>query len=231
LIVAVHQPQYLPWIGYFDKMRRADVFCYLNDVQYKKNEWQNRNRIKAAQDWQWLTVPVRYRFPEKINEVRINNTIHWGKKHLQALKTNYNRAPHFKAYISIFEDIFSRKWEFVSELNIRLIERLKDTLQMQEKKTTVSSKLMLREDPTDRLIDICKALGADTYLAGRGGADYMDARRFAENGLKVIIQEFKHPVYRQLFKDFKSHLSIVDLLFNCGPESMNVIREANAGSS
>jgi hypothetical protein len=230
LIVAVHQPQYLPWIGYFDKMRRADVFCYLNDVQYKKNEWQNRNRIKTAQDWQWLTVPVRYRFPEKINEVRINNTIPWSKKHLQALKTNYNRAPYFKAYISIFEDIFSREWEFVSELNIHLIERLKETLQMQAKTTTVSSELTLREEPTDRLIDICKALGADTYLAGQGGADYMDATRFAENGLKVIIQEFKHPVYPQLFKDFKSHLSIVDMLFNCGPESMHVIRESNAGS-
>ena len=100
---------------------------------------------------------------------------------------------------------------------------------MQEKKTTISSELMLREDPTDRLIDICKALGADTYLAGQGGANYMDATRFAENGLKVIMQEFKHPVYPQLFKDFKSHLSIVDLLFNCGPESMNVILGANAG--
>ena len=231
MIVAVHQPQYLPWIGYFDKMRRADVFCYLNDVQYKKNEWQNRNRIKTALDWQWLTVPVRYRFPEKINEVRINNTTPWSKKHLQALKTNYNRAPYFKAYISIFEDIFSREWEFVSELNIYLIERLKDALQMQEKTTVISSELTLREEPTDRLIDICKALGANTYLAGQGAVGYMDVARFEENGLKVITQDVKHPVYPQLFKDFKSHLSIVDLLFNCGPESANVIREANAGLS
>ena len=228
MIVAVHQPQYLPWIGYFDKMRRADVFCYLNDVQYKKNEWQNRNRIKTAQDWQWLTVPVRYRFPEKINEVQINNTTPWSKKHLQALKTNYSRAPYFKAYISIFEDTFSREWELISELNIHLIERLKDALQMQEKTTIISSELTLREEPTDRLIDICKDLGADTYLAGQGGAGYMDVARFEKNGLKVIMQDVKHPVYPQLFKDFQSHLSIVDLLFNCGPESMNVIREANA---
>jgi hypothetical protein len=103
LIVAVHQPQYLPWLGYFDKMRRADVFCYLNDVQYKKNEWQNRNRIKTAQNWQWLTVPVRYHFPEKINEVHINNGVDWTRKHLQALITNYRRAPYYKAYISIFD--------------------------------------------------------------------------------------------------------------------------------
>ncbi|MCK5419622.1 MAG: WbqC family protein, partial [Desulfobacterales bacterium] len=83
--------------------------------------------------------------------------------------------------------------------------------------------------PTDRLIDICKALGADTYLAGQGAAGYMDVARFEENGLKVIMQDVKHPVYPQLFKDFESHLSIVDLLFNCGLESMNIIREANAG--
>lgn len=231
MIVAVHQPQYLPWIGYFDKMRRADVFCYLNDVQYKKNEWQNRNRIKTAQDWQWLTVPVQYRFPEKINEVRINNTTQWSKKHLQALKTNYSRAPYFKAYISIFEDTFSRDWELISELNIHLIERLKDALQMQEKKTVISSELTLREDPTDRLIDICKVLGADTYLAGQGGADYMDMARFEKNGLKLILQEFAHPVYSQLFGDFQSHLSIVDLLFNCGPESLEIISEANTEST
>jgi hypothetical protein len=229
LIVAVHQPQYLPWLGYFDKMRRADVFCYLNDVQYKKNEWQNRNRIKTAQNWQWITVPVRYRFPEKINEVQINNTTHWSKKHLQALITNYSRAPYFKAYISIFEDIFSKEWELISELNVYLIERLRSVLDIQEKRTVISSDLNLRNDPTDRLIDICKALGADTYLAGQGGVDYMDLERFKKNGLKLIIQEFNHPIYPQLFKDFQPHLSVVDLLFNCGLESMNIIREANPG--
>lgn len=230
MIVAVHQPQYLPWLGYFDKMRRADVFCYLNDVQYKKNEWQNRNRIKTAQNWQWVTVPVRYHFPEKINEVRINQAVDWRKKHLQALITNYSRAPYFKEYIPIFEDTFSREWEFISELNIHLIESLKGLLDMGEIPSVLSSDFKLSEEPTDRLIDICKALGADTYLAGKGGADYMDLERFEKNKLKVMIQEFAHPVYPQLFDGFQSHLSIVDLLFNCGPESMKIIREANAGS-
>ena len=229
MIVAVHQPQYLPWIGYFDKMRRADVFCYLDDVQYKKNEWQNRNRIKTAQDWQWLTVPVRYRFPEKINEVQINNTTNWSKKHLQSLITNYSRAPYFKAHIPIFEDMFSREWMLISELNIHLIECLREALQLQEKTTVISSEFNLRAEPTDRLIDICKAVGADTYLAGQGAAGYMDLKRFEENDLKVIVQDFKHPVYSQLFKDFQSHLSSVDLLFNCGPESLKIISEANAG--
>ena len=228
MIVAVHQPQYLPWLGYFDKMRKADIFCYLNNVQYKKNEWQNRNRIKTAQGWQWLTVPVRYHFPEKINEVAINNTTGWQKKHLQALITNYSRAPFYKDHITIFEDALSRDWAFVSELNIYLLERLREALNIDSQPTVVSSDLDLSEEPTDRLIDICQAVGADTYLSGPDGAKYMDLERFEQNGIEVIIQEFKHPVYPQLFEAFESHMSIVDLLFNCGPESLEIISNANS---
>jgi hypothetical protein len=146
------------------------------------------------------------------------------------LITNYSRAPHFKKYISIFEDAFSKEWEFISELNVYLIESIKGLLDMKGKPEVLASDFKLRDEPTDRLIDICKALGADTYLAGKGGADYMNLERFEENGLKLMIQEFKHPIYPQLFNDFQSHLSIVDLLFNCGPESMKIIRDANAAS-
>ena len=217
MIVAVHQPQYLPWLGYFDKIHQADIFCYLDSVQYKKNDWQNRNRIKTSQGWQWLTVPVRYQFPEKICEVKINPTVKWQKKHLQALVTNYRRAPFFKQYIDVYEQVYSEEWEHVSELNIDFIERLKDSLGLGQKPAIKSSQLKLREDPTDRLIDICKALKADTYMSGQDGIKYMDLGRFKENGIKVIIQDFKHPVYPQMFKGFESHMSVVDLLFNCGP--------------
>ncbi|MDX1779631.1 MAG: WbqC family protein, partial [Thermodesulfobacteriota bacterium] len=164
MIVAVHQPQFLPWLGYIHKMMQADVFCYLDNVQYKKNEWQNRNRIKTAQHWQWITVPVCYRFPQKINEVEINNRQKWYKKHLQALVTNYRRAPYFDEYFSALEECFTREWKWLSELNIFLIEHIRGLLKLQHKPTVVASSLTLRDDPTDRLIDICKAVGADTYL-------------------------------------------------------------------
>lgn len=225
MIVAIHQPQYLPWLGYFDKMITADVFCYLDNVQYKKNEWQNRNRIKTAQEWQWLTVPVLYRFPQKINEVKINNKVNWKRKHLQALVTNYNKAPFFSEYIGFFEEVYSRDWEFLSELNVYLIEKLRKSLNLDEKQTDLASSLHLSDDPTDRLIDICKALGGDTYLTGRDGVRYMNLERFNQRGVKVKVQEFRHPQYPQLFGDFVSHLSILDLLFNFGPESMEKIRE------
>lgn len=227
MIVAVHQPQYLPWLGYFDKIRQADVFCYLDSVQYKKNDWQNRNRIKTSQGWQWLTVPVRFKYPEKICEVKIDPTVNWRKKHLQALITNYHRAPFFDRYIGIFEQIYSEDWESVAELNICIIERLKDTLGLGAKPAIKSSNLELSEDPTDRLIEICREVKAEIYLAGQDGIQYMDLERFKANGIQVVIQNYKHPVYSQLFNGFESHMSVVDLLFNCGPESLEIMSDAN----
>ena len=208
-------------------MIQADVFCYLDNVQYKKNEWQNRNRIKTAQNWQWITVPVCYHFPQKINEVEINNKQNWIRKHLQALVTNYSKAPYFENYYSSLAECFSRDWKYLSDLNIFLIEQLRGLLALQEKPTILASSFTLSDEPTDRLVEICKSVGADTYLAGQDGANYMNLERFAENNINVISQEFHHPVYPQLYDEFQSHLSVVDLLFNCGPESLEIIRKAN----
>ena len=227
MMVAIHQPQYLPWLGYFDKMQRADVFCYLDNVQYKKNEWQNRNRIKTAQGWQWITVPVGYRFPQKINEVNINDTVKWKQKHLQALLTNYSKAPFYKEFIDCFEGAYAKKYARLSELNIHLIGTLREILGLGQKPILTASELTLSTDPTERLIDICRAAGGDTYLAGKDGARYMDLERFLDSGIKVVFQDFIHPVYPQLFGNFVSHLSIVDLLFNCGTESMEIIQAQN----
>ncbi len=228
MIVAVHQPQYLPWLGYFDKICRADIFCFLDSVQYKKNDWQNRNRIKTSQGWQWLTVPVRYQFPARICDVKVNPTVKWRQKHLQALVTNYRRAPFFKQYIDLYERVYAEDWEHVSELNIHFIERLKEALGLGPKPAIRSSRLDLREEPTDRLIDICNAVKADTYLSGQDGIKYMDLERFKENGIEVIIQEFRHPVYPQMFAGFEPQMSVVDLLFNCGPGSLGKICEVDS---
>lgn len=226
MIVAIHQPQYLPWLGYFDKMLKADQFCYLDTVQYKKNEWQNRNRIKTAKGWQWLTVPVTYRYPQKIGEVGIDPSADWARKHLQTLHTNYRRAPFFDRYIAMIEAVLSRRWEGIAALNLSLIECVRQILGIAHKPAICASRIPACEDPTDRLIDICQALGADTYLAGAGADGYMNVERFAQRGVRVVIQGFEHPVYRQLFNGFLSHLSIVDLIFNCGPESAEIIRKA-----
>lgn len=223
MIVAIHQPQYLPWLGYFNKINQADIFCFLDNVQYKKNEWQNRNRIKTVRGWQWLTVPVHYRFGQKISEVTINARVNWRRKHFQAIRTNYAKAPFFNQYIDFFEEIYQQEWQSLCDLNIHLIQGICGRIGIPAERIIRASALDPCEDPTGRLIDICRRLGADTYLAGSGGAGYMDLDQFAENGINVLFQNVAHPVYPQRFGGFTANLSVVDLLMNCGPESRTVI--------
>jgi hypothetical protein len=224
LIVGIHQPQYLPWLGYFDKMDQADAFVFLDNVQFKKNEWQNRNRIKTAQGRQWLTVPVIHRFPQQIDEVVINNRVNWRHKHFQALQTNYAKAPYFGEYIDFFKAVYAKKWEHLADLNIFVIKNIYQMLGFVQKPMILASTLDLRCDPNGRLIDIVKTFQAETYLAGKGGGNYMHRPDFEARGINVIVQQFEHPVYPQLYGCFQPNLSIIDLMFNCGPQSREIIR-------
>ena len=225
-VVAIHQPQYLPWLGYLDKLDRCDVFCLLDTVQYKKNEFQNRNRIKTADGWQWLTVPVTYSFPQRINQVGVNQTVDWQRKHLQALKTNYSRAPFFDTYYASFEEFYQQPYEFLVQVNVACIQLLMGLLGLEGKLVLASSLPVETEDPTLRLVEICKNLGSDFYLSGTDGAKYMDVDMFASNQIDILFQDFKHPHYPQCYGSFEPNMSVVDLLFNCGPESLAIIREA-----
>lgn len=225
MIVSIHQPHYLPWLGYFDKIEQSDVFVFLDNVQFKKNEWQNRNKIKTSSGWQWLSVPVRHSFTQKISEVEINNTVLWGRKHLNALITNYSKASFFEDYIGFFEQTYVREWTYLADINIHLIKYLADTLGLSGKKLVLASELESREGSTERLVDICKQLGGDTYLSGKDGAKYMDLEIFKEEGIQVIFQDYKHPKYSQLYGDFEPNLSVIDLLFNCGPDSLSILKK------
>ncbi len=227
MIITVHQPQYLPWPGYFDKIDQSDIFVILDDVQFKKNEWQNRNRIKTSQGWQWITVPILHNFPEEIRKIRINNKTDWKRKHLNALITNYSKTRFFKDYITFFEDLYNREWDYLADLNLRIIYYLINVLGL-KREIILSSSLQLSKEPTERLIDICKLIEGDTYLSGQGGQNYMNMDRFHEEGIKVIFQDFKLPPYNQLFGDFIPYMSIIDLLFNHGEESMDIIRKENS---
>ncbi len=224
MIATIHQPQFMPWIGYFDKMEQADVFVYLDNVQFKKNEWQNRNRLKTAQGWQWLTVPVLHKFPQTILEVGINDEVDWKSKHLNALATNYSKAPFYKHYWEQFKEFYERDWRRLADINIGSVELLKSLMGLSVK-TVLASDLKTKGDSTQRLVEICKEMGADTYISGPDGVKYMDTTLFAKNDIKVVFHDFHHPVYAQLYGDFISHLSIVDLLFNYGPNSLETIRK------
>jgi hypothetical protein len=224
MIVAVHQPQYLPWLGYFDKIASVDVFVLLDNVQYKKNEWQNRNRIKTASGPQWLTVPVTYRFPQRINEVLVNNNENWQKKQKQAIISNYRKSPHWQEVSTAIEEIFVQSWEKIADLNIFAVGRLVEIMGISTPIHVASELPAFPEDPDERLIGIAGYFGADAYLAGSGGRDYMNLDKFEQNRIEVLFQDYHHPVYRQLFEGFEPFLSVIDLIFNHGEESLRILR-------
>ena len=216
----------MPWLGYFEKIAKADVFVFLDDVQYKKNEWQNRNRIKTAQGPQWLTVPVTYHFPEKITEVSVNNEQDWRKHQVHALTMNYSRAKYFdEVYHTLYADLYAREWKSLADLNIESIRKAMQYMGITTK-TVRSSELKTSSTSTQRLIEICSQVGAECYIAGAGGKEYMDGSLFDAAKIKVVYQDFKHPAYPQLFGDFQPCLCVLDLLFNCGPKSREVLLSA-----
>ena len=224
MIVSVHQPQYLPWLGYFDKIDRADVFVLLDTVQFKKNEWQNRNRIKTAQGMQWITVPVLYHFPQLIQDVEINNNEKWQHKQRQTILSNYRKAPFWSLLEPFFDEMFSAQWDTIAKLNIHVVKRLAAILGIETPLFVASGMGVFPENPDERLIAIARHFGADAYLAGSGGHDYMDLEKYREASVDVIFQEYQHPVYNQLYGDFEPFLSVIDLIFNHGNESLNIIR-------
>jgi hypothetical protein len=224
MIVAVHQPQYLPWLGYFDKIASADVFVLLDTVQYKKNEWQNRNRIKGPSGWQWLTVPVTYRFGQMIDDVIINNREHWQRRQSQAILSNYGKAPFRDDLMHMMDGIFSRPWEHLSHLNIFTVKMLSKILGISTPVYVASELPPFPDRPDERLIAIAGYFGAETYLAGSGGRDYMNLEKFERAGIEVRFQDYRHPVYRQLFAGFEPFLSVVDLILNHGSESLKILR-------
>ena len=223
--IAIHQPQYLPWLGYLDKLDRADVFVLLDTVQFKKNEWQNRNRIRTAQGWQYLTVPVLHEFPQRLDQVRINNQTDWRRKHQTALETHYRRAPYYDRYAPAFRALFSRDWERLAPLNVEVLRVLTEAFEIRTR-LVEASRFSAGDDRTGRLVDLCKSLGADRYLAGEGGRAYMNVGEFEEAGISVEFQEFAHPEYAQVYAPFIAGMSAIDLLFNCGRDGIELLRKS-----
>jgi len=213
----------MPWLGYFDKIVRSETFVFLDNVQFKKNEFQNRNKIKTAQGWMWLTVPVLYKYPEQIDEVKINNGIGWRKKHLRTLAINYQKAPYFHDRFPEVERFYAVDSASISEVNRESVLMLLKMLGVDRQIAIASALGHLPEEPSERLAAICENLQADTYLSGAGGREYLDLEPFNKRGITVVFQEFKHPVYTQLYGDFIPNLSLLDLLFNCGPDSLKIL--------
>ena len=225
MILAIHQLHYLPWLRYFHKIASADVFVVLDNIQFNKNGWQNRNKIKTDQGPLILTVPVIHKMGQSLSEVEIDNKQSWRRKHWGAISSHYRKAPFFREHELFLRGIYEREWQKLNDLNYEMFFYFLKALGI---KTRVirSSEMNLRGEATERLVNLCKDLGASAYLTGAFAAqEYLDENLFAQAGIGLRLHEFEAPVYSQAYpgKDFIPELSILDLLFHCGPESLSVL--------
>lgn len=223
MLCGIHQLHYLPWLRYFDKIARADVFIVLDNIQYNKNGWQNRNKIKCANGPLLLTVPVHAPLGCTLDEVTIDNTQSWRKKHWAAIQQNYQRAPYFSNHEAFLYDVYLRDWRTLNELNRHMLEHYVSALGIQTR-VVYSSDLDVPGIATERLINLMHAVAADTYYSGAYALDqYLDASQLETSGIALRLQEWRAPVYPQFHGAFVSDLSIIDLLMHCGPASLDVI--------
>lgn len=224
---AICQPTYLPWLGYFDLIDQVDVFVFLDDVQFDKRSWQQRNRIKTPTGLQWLTVPVVVggRLGQLIKDVEIRDAEFW-RDHCRAIELNYRRTLFFNDYFQMLSsELACRESALLVDLNLRIIRWV---MSMIEVKTRLVCSSVLRQPGkrTELLANICGELGAKQYVSPLGSADYLLAEQdiLLNQGIDVVFQNYQHPEYDQLFPPFLPYASVVDLLFNQGPRSLEIIR-------
>ena len=227
MIVAAHQPSFLPWLGYLDKLARADLFVVMDDLQYEAQNFQNRNRIKLNNGVGWLTVPLeRGHQSDRICDKRIQNGStnpreHWQRRIWNSLVIHYRRAPHFARYADELEEVFQRSWTHLLDLDLHILELARRWLSITTP-VVLSSSLELAGEKSERILDLCRKVGARTYLSGAGGsAGYLDVAALERAGVAVDWQSFEHPIYPQRYPQlgFVPNLCFLDLLLNCGPDS------------
>jgi len=232
MIVAAHQPHYMPWLGYLDKLAKADLFVVMDDLQYEAQNYQNRQRLKLANGVQWLTVPLeRGSQTDRICDKRIDNRgsqrQHWQRRTWLTIELNYRRAPYWERYADELRGIYAQTWVSLLELDLKMLDLARRWLSI-DTPVVRASKLGLRGHKTERLIDMCRKVDARCYLSGGGGStEYLDVERMGRAGVGVIWQHFRHPQHTQRYPEagFTSHLGFLDLVLNCGPASRDILFE------
>lgn len=229
LTLAALQPGYLPWLGYFDQMIRADIFVHYDDVQYDKHSWRNRNRIKSSRgEPHWLTVPVLHsnRSRPPLHQVEIDRSAPWPRKHLGTLRQFYGRLPGFADRVQPIADIIEQGHSRLVDLNLDLTEYFTRILRIDTPRFRASC-LGVAGERSERLLALCRRFGATRYLSGSAARDYLDVSLFQRAGVEVIWQDYRHPVYRQTNGPFVSHLSTIDLWLNEGDGARSVLDQAS----
>lgn len=228
MILTAHQPVYSPWLGLFHKIALSDIFIYLDNVQFEKNSFTNRNKIKTANGPLWLTVPVlaKGHFNKTIKDLEIDNSKDWRASHWKSIYLNYKKTPFFNRYADFFEDTYKKEWRYLTDLNEYMLKWFLKELGIKVKYCKASES-NFQGHKSDLVLNMCEKLKADLYIFGALGKDYAKEDEFAKEGIKIYFQDYKHPVYPQLWGEFLPHISIIDLLFNCGDRSLEILTENN----
>lgn len=224
--IIITQSNYIPWKGYFDSINIADEFILYDDMQFTRRDWRNRNQIKTRDGIKWLTIPVEVKgkYFQKINETKISDS-DWGEKHWTTILHNYSKAKYFNEYKKLFEDLYlNNKEEYLSKVNYNFLKTVCELLGIKTKMFW-SDEFNLLEEKTERLVDICKARGATDYYSGPAAKAYMNEELFERENIKVHYFDYSgYPDYNQLYGDFTHAVSIIDLIFNEGPNSTKFMK-------
>ena len=225
MIISIHQPQYIPWLPYFLKIDKSDLFVFLDSVDFQKNGLQNRNEIKTGQGRNWLTIPVNHKSGQKISETTMPLKMNWKTKHFQTLRSCYGKSGFFSFYEPYLESFYEQEWGNLADLNRELTLKMMEWLGI-DTPTLNSSDMGIKTTGSELVLDICRGNGATKYLTGSGGKNYLVLDDFASAGIEVEFIDNKLPVsYKQLFPKlgFENDLSAIDLLFNCGESWRNKV--------
>lgn len=212
--VTIHQPEAFPWLGFFHKMMRAELYVFLDNVQFRKNYFQNRNQFLTNNGTTYLSIPVNFPDEKIIKDLKIKNEIPWKKKHLSTFHHMYSKTPFFKEHMGFLQEYYSREIEHLADFNIGIIQYIKDYLGIKTEFMRASN-LDAKGSGTELLLNICKETGATTYLSGRDGKNYLEMDLFERANIPVIFHSFTHPQYHQYKREeFVPFMSTLDLLFN-----------------
>jgi len=221
------QPSYIPWRGYFHQIYKADIFVFYDDVQYDHRGWRNRNRIKTAQGTRWLTIPVLQKGFQTENipilDIRINWDEPWNAKHWKSLQFSYGKCAYFKEYAQLLEPLYHSHPEYLADFTIDTTICIARALNIKHTQFIRSSSLSIQGNKTDRLIGILDHLGADHYISGPSARNYIEEEKFKDHNIKLEYMEYNYPEYTQPYPPFDPQVTVLDLLFSMGKDSLKYI--------
>lgn len=225
--VSINQPAYLPWLGYFDKIQKADIHVILDNVQFEKNSYINRNKIRGKEGEIWVTVPVNTsgKFGNlEIRKLKISQGRDWKRKHWNAIECNYSKCKYFETYAQEYAELYKQEWTSFMPFSLSLLKKHLEHLNITTN-IVKSSDLKVAGKKSELILNICKELNATEYISGKFGKNYLKTEDFITNEIKITYQNYIHPIYKQRWEGFVSNLAVIDILFNEGEKSQEILKE------